>query len=278
MKSLNSTYIVSGQLDHKENHQLTEDISLKIEKQWETNLRERNPQIATIEAVPADNPLNLEVGDKVIVHHFTFYGDIASDKGYQLQEHFNVGDKKLFKALCRQILFKMNNDTPEMVGSVLLCLKSIEETFMGDVYLGEREFVKIAYGNDRLLAGTEVILEPHALYPIDVNGTMYYKIFENEVVATVVCGEAIAYDDTIVVKDIESKKSVIELLGKSQFGYSRVVEVGSRATGVQKGDVLYNWVQQGLNIDGKRLINEDNIIGIAQDYREHLQLETYKNN
>src|SRR5580698_1041611 len=98
---MSDSFYLLSMVNHKETYELTDEVTLHIDKRFENNLRERNPQLGRVECIGDDNPYGLEVGDIVAVNHFTFYGDIGSDKGYILKDHVEVDGVKLFKAVLR---------------------------------------------------------------------------------------------------------------------------------------------------------------------------------
>ncbi len=207
MKATPQTYILSI-IDHKAQIALSEDVTIQIDKSFENNLRERNPQLGRVEAVCDENPLGLQVGDIVAVNHFTFYGDIGENKSFTLQPHFDYNGKTHFKVYPRQIYFKYNYRVPEPVGDVILCVGVETKTSVGfDPNSGQffhtSEFVQIgtvAYGNGEFKKGDSVLTLRSAMYLITLDRTDYFKVLRREIVAKVVDDTPIPVGDNIVVR------------------------------------------------------------------------------
>lgn len=205
MKSLPSTYILTP-IDHKSTAEVA-DTTLWIDKSYENNLRERNPQLGVVEAICDDNPLQLAVGDVVAVNHFTFYGDIGQSRGFQLQPHVEWDGKRLFRVLPRQIYFKYNSAIPEPIGDVVICTDVAERDILGfnpntgDFFhsfeFEQRGEVLCGIGFDK---GDEVLVLKSAFYLITLDKVDYFKVMRNEIVATVRDGVATPVGNNCIVK------------------------------------------------------------------------------
>ena len=114
MRSPNGNYILS-MIDHK-GKVMIGDVELLVSKQWDNNLRDRNPQLGVVEFAPGGS--ELKPGDIVACSHFTFYGDIGPDKSFTLQSHVEHDGKKLFFAEPYKIYFKFNNNIPEPIKGI----------------------------------------------------------------------------------------------------------------------------------------------------------------
>lgn len=208
MKALPQTYILSI-IDHKSTVFLSEEVTIQIDKSYENNLRERNPQLGRIEAVcESDNPLGLSVGDIVAVNHFTFYGDIGANKSFVYQPHVEWEGVKLFRVLPRQIYFKYNEGVPQPIGDIVLCASVAEKDILGfDPNVGQffhtKEFVQVgtvAYANCGFEAGDEILVLRSSMYLITLDRVDYFKVLAKEIVARIVDGEAIPVGENVVVR------------------------------------------------------------------------------
>ncbi len=207
MKATPQTYILSI-IDHKAKIALSEDVTIQIDKSYENNLRERNPQLGRVEAVCDENPLALQVGDVVAVNHFTFYGDIGANKSFTLQPHFDFNGTPHFKVYPRQIYFKYNDSVPQPLGDVVLCAGVDTKTVLGfDPNTGQffhtDEFVQIgtvAYGSGEFQSGDEVLVLRSAMYLITLDRVDYFKVLQSEIVAKIVDDTPIPVGDNIVVR------------------------------------------------------------------------------
>lgn len=285
---MSSTYLLSP-INHKENYHIDtpdgEQIDLYIDKSFENNLRERNPQLGLVEAIPIDNPYNLVVGDIVAVNHFTFYGDIGTDKSFKIQPHVEYGGKKLFKVLLRQIFFKYNNKTPEPVGEFLLCRDVQEQSTLcmnpnsGD-FFWTKEFKQegiIFYGNNDLPAGTKVLVLKNAFYLITLDKVDYFKVLKDEIVAKIIDGEGMPVGRNMIVEYLPEKPhSFLDLsqtkkgnncrakvLAIGEINYTREIDgdvincVDHSMKSLNINDEIQVWRNQGVEYDGKRIIDTE---------------------
>lgn len=271
----NSNYMLS-MVNHKGTYQLTEDIELKISKDYENNLRERNPQLGRVEAVPEDNPYNLQVGDIVAVNHFTFYGDIGKDRAFNLQEHVEIEGVKLFRVALRQIYFKYNDQIPEPCEDFILCRQIEEETTASGIHLiskPEKNRAIVTHGDWK---DKEVLLLDNALYLVTLDRVDYYKVRKDEVVAFIENGDAIPINKNIVVEYVPEK-------GHPLFDLSLMKKPNNLMAKVIKKCVSFKWNEdcqmtvegldypkdgeyaqvyrnQGVEYNGYRVISGDTIL------------------
>lgn len=214
-------YILS-MLDHKRVHKLADGTEIYLLAEYNNNLRERNPQLGVVEAIPDGNWLELAVGDTVAVNHFTFCGNIGKDKGYILKEHFEMDGKKYFPAVETQIFFKYNNKTPQVLpGYVLHTGVEEKKTLHQDPNTLEFYYTSeygqrgvITHGNGIYQPGKESIVLKNAFYGITLDGAAYFKTKESEVVAFVEDGEAAPTGNNILVEYLPEEFQSNYLYGK----------------------------------------------------------------
>ena len=46
--------------------------------------------------IMSGNPLGLSIGDKVIVHHYSFYGKIGVNRGFTIQDNVVLDGRNIF--------------------------------------------------------------------------------------------------------------------------------------------------------------------------------------
>lgn len=281
MKSSPGTYILS-MINHKETYEVTEDIHLFINKSFENNLRDRNPQLGIVEAIcEEDNPYNLIVGDIVAVNHFTFYGDIGKDRSFTLQPHFEYEGKKYFKVLGRNIFFKYNDKTPEIIGDFILC-KDVKEndTLNFDPNTGNffhtKEFTQegvISHGNEKYPNGERILVLKSAFYLITLDKIDYFKVKQSEIVAFIKDGQAIPTDRNLLIEYVEKEdnhfldlslmkkdNNVTAKIIKGEIKHpKRIMEWGISDTNII-GMLLRVWRNQGVPYDGKWIIDDEMIL------------------
>ena len=253
MKAKNNKYLLTPIL-HKDSYQLTDDIVIAIDKSFENNLRERNPQLGTVEAMPDNNFLNLKVGDVVACNHFTFYGDIGQDKAFTFRDHFEHEGKKYFPATEFQIFFKYNDKQPEVLSGYILCEYNIEVEEHFGVYFGEKESIMCTHG---IYAGKEVIVLKNAMYLITLDKKEYYKVREDEVVW--VDGRVVG--DNLLVKLLPEKQHEIYTLKTNNQTAIALTALNN----IMVGDVLQIYRNQGVETPQGYCIPMDTVIGIWED-------------
>lgn len=179
-------YLVEGLLDHKENIEVG-GIPMYQAKNFENNLRERNPNLGIVYGVSKENTLNLKAGDYVITSHFAFTGGIGVNKSYEMNDHVVLDGKKLFKIHPNDIHFTYNDQVIAPIGSYLGVEKvedTIEQSGIATVVL-HSDRGRVIYPNCGIAYGTEVLLEQHALYKVTFNKQTVYRIRESEIVGII---------------------------------------------------------------------------------------------
>lgn len=248
MRALPNTYLLSPVL-HKDTYELENGVLLAIDKSFENNLRERNPQLGTVEGLPDNNWLNLKVGDLIAVNHFTFYGDIGENKTFKLKEHVIHDGKMIFPAVERQMFFKYNDKTPETLPGYLICDWVVEPEEHFGVYFGERKYILCTHGKYK---GKEIKALNNAMYLITLDKQKYYKVREDEVVWA--DGELVG--DWMVVEYLPEKETLLDLsLAKKNNNLT-----AKCVKGKYEGQLLQVYRNQGVEWDGKRIIDEDMIL------------------
>lgn len=289
MKANKGTYLLS-MIDHKAEYQLNDDITLQIDKTFENNLRERNPQLGVVEAICEENDLNLKVGDIVAVQHFTFYGDIGPNKSFTLQEHIEIDGKKYFRVYEWGIFFKYNNQIPAPVGNFILCDKIIGEKVNeyneDGIWIGSKEYEHkgiVTYGNDNFKEGEIVIVLKNAFYSITLNKKEYFKVREDEVVGIFKGDKLVPKGNNLL---IEEEKEIPHpfLIGLKKINNLRatLIDIGDGVKkitttckkefylcsgnifNVEIGSVLRVYRNQGVKYKEQRIIDIDSLIGVYE--------------
>lgn len=248
------TYILS-MIDHKSTYELTPDISIEVDKSFENNLRERNPQLGKVEAMPDENPLQLAIGDIVAVNHFVFYGDVGKERAFTLQDHTVLDGVKLFRVYLRQIFFKYNYKKTEPVGDFTLVEKITTPIEKFGVYFGEETKI--------MNNGVEVLTLPNALYSITLDKVEYFKIRKDEIVATIVDGIVTPVDGCLIVEYFKEPEP--KFFGIKRDNNLRAKIISSRLMGFNPGDEIQVYRNQGVEYDGKRIIDSEMILGRCID-------------
>jgi co-chaperonin GroES (HSP10) len=253
MKSIKGTYLLS-MIDHKATHQLTDEITLEIDKSFENNLRERNPQLGKVEAIPDDNFLKLEIGDTVAVQHFTFYGDIGTNKSFALQPHVKHDGKLLFKAHQWQIFFKYNNNVPEPLDGFILCDNVEEDQSESGIILESKPHKNkaiVTFGHNEFKVGDIVLVLDNALYSITLDKKEYFKVRTDEVVAKLDGDKIIPVNNNMLIEYLPEKESIFDL--------SFVKKTNNLTAKKDNGDLVQVYRNQGVKYGDKRIISEDMI-------------------
>lgn len=226
-------------IDHKSTYDLG-PVEIQIEKQYENNLRERNPQLGRVEASCGE----LSVGDIVAVNHFVFYGDVGPDKSFTLQP--NCGG--LFRANDRQIFFKYNNGVPEPLNDYILCEWVIEQEEHFGVYFGERKYIRCTHGE---YAGSDILTLPHAMYMVTLDKVDYYKVRKDEVV----CVDGRLREGYSYIEYLPEKESLIWGAKKPNTLLALCHE------GVYNGETLLVYRNQGVSFRNGFIIDDEMIVG-----------------
>lgn len=202
--NIGSHYLVEGLLDHKEKYDLAGN-EIFIDKTYENNLRERNPNLGIVYGLSKENTLKLNVGDYVITSHFAFTGGIGVNKSYEMNDHVVVDGKKLFKIHPNDIHFTYNDKVIAPIGTYL-GVEQVEDTIeqsgiMTTVLHKDRG--RVIYPNCGIPYGTEVLLEQHALYEVNFDKKTFYRIRESEIVGIITeeKTEGIPAEDLLQYKD-----------------------------------------------------------------------------
>ncbi len=277
-----STYILSI-IDHKAHHEIQvggDVIDLLVDKSYENNLRERNPQLGRVEAVGDDNPYGLIVGDIVAVNHRTFYGNIGDNRAFIVKDHFEMDGKWFFKVLCEQILFKYNNKTPEPLGDTIICtevseLSELRSEANKDInfyrYKEFGQFGTVLCGDSDLPCGTRVLTLKYAFYLVTLDGMDYFKVKKSEIVGRISGEDIVPVGKYILIEYIEPEKrhAFLDLsFVKKELGVKArilasntlpISEMINWRTETPSGDVLV-FRNQGVEYNGKRLIDIESII------------------
>lgn len=226
---------------------------LEIDKSFENNLRERNPQLGRVEGVPDGNVLGLVEGDVVAVNHFTFYGDIGANKSFKLQDHFVHDGKMIFRATLRQMFFKYNDKTPECFEDYILCEKHTEPEEHFGVYFGDKTTWVCTHG---CYVGSEVVTLKNAPYLITLDRKEYYKVRKDEVVwAGGVVGE------NMLVRILPDKEHSLYTIKTNNQTAIALTSLGE----VMIGDTIQIWKNQGVETPDGYVVGQETIIGIWTD-------------
>ncbi len=270
-------YLLS-MIDHKSTYRLADDLEISISKEFENNLRERNPQLGLVEFIPGDNPLELKVGDVVAVNHFTFFGDIGKNKSFNIQDHTVLEDKKIFKVLPRQIYFKYNNETPEPLKDYILCQEvEIEDTvtYVDGEFKHEKKWKQTSVVTHGDWKGKTILVLPNSFYLVTIGKTDYYKVRKDEVVAFIEYGEIVPINKNIVVEYVPEKEHPfldLSMVKKPIDVMAKVIKkpvsdewneiVGLIVCGITtpEGDYCQVYRNQGVAYKGYRVVSGDMII------------------
>lgn len=232
---------------------------LAIDKSFENNLRERNPQLGRVEAVPDDNELGLSEGDVVAVNHFTFYGDIGANKSFKIQDHVTDGGRMIFRATLRQMFFKYNDKIPECFEDYILCTKHTEPEEHFGVYFGDKTSWVCTHG---AYQGSEVVTLKNAPYLITLDRKEYYKVRKDEVVwAGGVVGE------NLLVRILPDKEHAIHVLKTNNQTAIALTSLGE----IMIGDVIQIYRNQGVETPDGYAVGAETIIGTWIDHQQFQQ-------
>lgn len=254
MKANKGTYLLS-MIDHKAEYQLNDDITLQIDKTFENNLRERNPQLGIVEALPDDNFYNLKIGDTVVVHHFTFYGDIGANKSFQLQDHITCEGKKLFRVYEWGIFCTYNNGKIQPVDNFILCNTVDEDKSQSGIILESKPHKNkaiVTYGDNDLKAGDTVLVLDNALYSITLDKHEYFKVKKDEVVAILKGDEIVPVNGNMIIEYLPEKENMLDL--------SWCKKTNNVTAKKESGELLQVYRNQGVKYQDKRIIDSEMIL------------------
>lgn len=174
-------YLISVDVFQKEKHSFTgedgKDYTLYTPRDQTNNIKDRNPNIAIIEA--AFGETDFIPGQIIIIDHFVVQNhDKSSNHIYEDEtgkKYWKVENYDVFACL------KDGNVIPNT--GILLCEyvedKLVETNLeLPDSMIDKRQdLAKIIYSSDdRYPAGKFIIVEDYALYEIEYNGKKYAKV------------------------------------------------------------------------------------------------------
>ena len=165
-----------------------------MENKFNLNLRERNPQTAIVEAING-KVSDIKVGDKILVHHFTF----TDGNGERITpihkkdgvEYYNVAYDECFFVL------DDNGEILKPIGNYVLC-EAIEEILPEVLNNGiaipelarkqqkrdDRKLVVLHPGNsEEVDVGDIIIAQYH--YEVTINKKKYIRIREENILVKV---------------------------------------------------------------------------------------------
>lgn len=277
IRTTTENYILSPILDHKEKYDLG-GVEIYMAKDWENNLRRRNCQLGIVEALTPENPLNLCLGDIVFVHHFTFHGDIGADRSFTLNHHTLFEGKMLFKSPIRDIYFKYNNNQVEAINGI-----AVLEGLMSPQYspsgleLPQTQYKdrgRIIYHSDYSMVGKEVLVESNALYEVELNNEIYYRVREDEIVAEIKDEQAYPTKGRVLLEDHKDDLMKGDLdfsmVKKTNTIKSTVIRTGEldkvqkHDEWIKEGDTVLRFRNYGIKFNNQVVVAlaDDNIHGI----------------
>lgn len=267
MRVLHNKYLIKGLLDHKESYTLSNGIELKIDKSWDNNLRTRNSQLGVIAELTDKNELGLAIGDTVIVHHFSFHGDISENKGFQLQQHIEHNGELYFTIHPDRIFAKYNNKTIEPLGQYVFCkhMQKPENKFgliLPETAMIEENRAMVTHGNGDILTGDIVLFPNYSMYEIILDKVPYQRVMKRDIYGYIRNGEMKPYDKYFLAKDEEviKKSGAIDLsLTKPKGKTSTVIQLGDGCDYIKEGEKLYRGANSGLKYEDNVLLNSDHI-------------------
>ena len=196
--------------------------------------------------------MNLNVGDIVLVNHFTFYGDIGEDNAFIIKDHILYNGVRVFKATPFQIFFRLNGDLIECMPDYLICDYRVEPEEHFGVYFGEKKSVHCTHGK---YAGREVVVLKNAMYLITVGKKDYYKVRCDEVVW---CDGVVG--DNLIVELLPEKQHEIFTLKTNNQTAVALTSCGN----ILKGDILQIYRNQGIDTPEGYCIGLETVVGIWQ--------------
>lgn len=270
MRPQKGKYLIKGFLDHKEKYQLTPDIELHIDKSFDNNLRTRNSQLGIIAEVDEENVLNLSKGDIVVVHHFTFHGDIAENKGFAMQQHVIHNDELFFLIEPNRIFATYNDKKLKPVGEYVFCDKIKKEQgiiFIPEYLLVETNKAVVTHADGDIQEGDILIMPDSAMYEIELDKVLYQRVYKSDIFAFIRNGELTPYRDYFLAEDLEEESgSSLDLsMVKKKTAKSKILMVGDRNRDVKAGEIVYRGIGTGLKYEGKVLLNFDHYHFVIDD-------------
>lgn len=260
-------YLLEGILDHKETYTLDNGVMLHIPKDFENNLRERNPQLGRVCAMPEENTLKLKVNDLVCVNHFCFFGGITAGRGYELQNHVTHEGKKLFPVNLDDIYFKYNDKVPEPLEGIILCKSFESPALSGAILLIPAIYEDRAIVTHGRWARETVLVKSHALYPIELDKITYLRVRESEIVAIINDdGSLTPIEGNLVIEDLpeeQIRESGIFVGDAKLTNTIKCKVILSACEGYNAGDTVVGWRKLGVPYGNYRVVNDkdDHIAG-----------------
>lgn len=232
IKITNDSYLLSPIIDHKLKYDLG-GIEIQIEKQYENNLRLRNCQLGIVEAIPAENPLSLSLGDIVFVHHLTFQRGINRGMDFIKEQHVLFRGKELYQCPARSVFFKYNEKTITPTGDVVI-VEGVKIPAK-ELYEGSLEYypnmASVVFPTEHFDEGDILFVETHAMYPIDLPGCKFFKIYRSEIVAQIGAGNVVVpgMGRVVVLDEDAIVRSTLDLsmVPKEPTVKSKIVALGS---------------------------------------------------
>lgn len=273
MIALHGKYLIKGVLDHKENYELEGGITLKIDKSWDNNLRTRNSQLGIVAQVPDGNPLKLREGDMVVVHHFSFHGDVAANKGFELRQHIVHNGELLFVVDQDRIFARYNNKTIEPIGEFVFAQHITRPPnpfglIIPDHLNIEQNKALVLFGNTDIHEGDVVVFPENSMYEITLDKVTYQRINKRDIFGYIRYGVLVPYREYFIAKDLPAKNDgPIDLsLAKPRGVTSEALEIGADCKYIAPGERVYRGLNSGLKYEDKVLLNDDHIhFKIEQD-------------
>jgi co-chaperonin GroES (HSP10) len=215
------------------------------------------------------------VGDTVFVHHFTFQGDIGQNRSFTEKEHIQYEGKDLYPVMKDKIFFKYNNDEIEPLGDFVIVEEVLtDEQTPSGIFLEQKPYKdrgRIIYALNIDLLGEVVLIENHALYPLEIKGKNYYRIYENEIAGFITTGEVRPSENRILVvdHDLEAKSSLLDLsfMAKPNTTKSTIVSVGKITHKMwdwaKIGETILRYAGSHIEFEGVKIVNleQDRVIG-----------------
>lgn len=203
----NQPYVYcKADLEQKKIHHVDgTDIDLYIENKFNENLRERNPNYATVIYVPnvthftgydkKQYPQILQPGDLVCLQHFQLQGH----SNESLEEIEDVDGMPLFRVDLKEVYFKINEGKPELLSDYTLCEYETAKTITdAGVILPETAIdpyrrsskraivVQVSESVENINEGDVIYYSDFADYELEFDGKKLLKISAGDILAKVI--------------------------------------------------------------------------------------------
>lgn len=196
LRTLSGKILVSQyDLLEKRRHKLTDEVELEIENKFNKNLRERNPQVGIVEAV-FDECKDLKVGDRVLIHHFTF----NDGNGDPVTPVVVVGGQPMYHVPYSECFYTLdeNGEVERPVGDYVLCISEQEpepEQTAGGVFIpqtatshrkqrDQRDLTVLHAGNSPHVKVGDIIRANYH-YEITINKNKYIRVREENILGVI---------------------------------------------------------------------------------------------